>query len=174
MIKRHLVFQVLICLSSSITIAQNTSNNRKELYDLLYERKQKFDSYSVSLEKRSGIFGNKTKSDIKRSNEVLIEIVKTDNRIISALNRVADFKDFEKVNLTYDAGARNDQLNNLLQATDTLAKQVDLLSASNKQLEIKNQQITWLLYFTSILLSIILFIWLVRKVKASRVNKHLM
>ena len=134
------------------------------MYYLLEERKQKFDSYSVSLEKNSGIFGNKTKKDNRRSNEVLIEIVKTDNRIISALNRVADFKDFEKVNLTYDVAANTDQLNNLLQATDTLSKQVDYLTTANKQLELKNQQLTLFMYTTLILPLIIVLVWLVRKI----------
>ena len=97
---------------------------KKKLYDLLEQRKQRFNSYSSSIEKRSGIFGNKTKKDIQQSNEILREIVRTDNDIINVLNRAVDFKTYEKVNLNYNVNENSQQLENLTRATDTLEKQV--------------------------------------------------
>ena len=120
--------------------------NRKDLQDLLKERAQKFDTFTYSLEKRSGIFGNKTKRDISRSNDVLVEIVKTDNRIISTLNRVIDFRNFEKTNMNYDVMQQSQNYDNLLHATDTLSKQVAVLSAANKSLKTKSQKLQWLVY----------------------------
>ena len=97
---------LLLIATSFICIAVNAqspnssadTNNyyRKQLQELLINRHQKFDSYSKSLEQHSGIFGNKTKNDIRESNHVLIDIVKTDNHIIQALNRVVDFRNYEK------------------------------------------------------------------------------
>ena len=71
-------------------------SSRYELNSLLQERKLKFEVYTSSLEKRTGFFGNKTKKDMDHSNAILIEIVKLDNRIISTLNHVIDFRNFEK------------------------------------------------------------------------------
>src|SRR4051812_44629981 len=92
-----------VCMLMSGAMAQTGASDidKAELKSLLEERQAKFNSYSASLEKRSGIFGNKTKNDIKKSSEVLIDLVKADNRIISTLYRV-DFRTYQKVNMYYD------------------------------------------------------------------------
>ena len=130
---------------------------RKELQQLLQARQEKFASYSKSLEQRSGIFGNKTKNDIKESNQVLINLVKTDNHIIEVLNRVVDFRNYEKVTMNYDIIENKHHLKNLLQATDTLSKQVTVLTDSNSKLKSKNKKIMGLVYFLSFIL-ILLFL----------------
>ena len=77
---------------------------------------------------------------MQASNDVLREIVKTDNQIISVLNRAIDFKSFEKVNLNYTEKENSSQLKNLLQASDTLGKQVQSLTDKNKSM---NTQLLW-------------------------------
>ncbi len=165
MIKNLLI--LVFGFSSVITsTAYGQGTDRKDLHDLVEVRRQKFDSYSHSLEKRSGIFGNKTKKDLERSNAVLIEIVETDNRIIGLLNRVIDFKSYEKVNRNYDWLQNNDQVNNLRLATDTLTKQVDTLAIVNASLKSKTKKLRWLAYILSGLL-----VWsLVSRRKKNPVN----
>lgn len=124
--------------------AQDKIKDRADLKELLNAREQKFGSYAESLEKKSGFFGNKTKRDVAHTNEVLIEIVKTDNKIIGLLYRVVDFKNYEKINLNYDLHDRSDQMENLLNATDTLSKQVKSLTSINKDLTRKSQKLQWL------------------------------
>ena len=152
-------------LASCVLIAQSSvQRDRMELRQLLSERQQKFDSFSLSLEKRSGIFGNKTKGDMKASNEVLIEIVKTDNKIIRSLNRVVDFRNYEKVTMNYDLRDRNSTLNGLATAVDTLSKQNEALAARNAMLEYRMNKENVLLFILGCS-SLTLFIMYRRKKK---------
>jgi hypothetical protein len=150
----------LILLLSSFSILcsaqQGSIKDRKDLQVLLEERREKFDSYTSSLEKRSGIFGNKTKKDILASNEVLINIVQTDNHIISTLYRVIDLKNFEKSNRNYDVVMQGQNYENLLHATDTLSKQIDILKISNKTWKGKAIKFQVLFYITFALIILML------------------
>jgi len=151
---------VLCFLPLMICAKEDPLKDRKDLQNLLQERREKFDSYTSSLEKRSGIFGNKTKKDIQASNEVLINIVETDNRIISTLYRVMDLRNFEKSNKTYDVIKQNQNYENLLNATDTLSKQVVALSAKNKILKQKALKFQILFYaITALLIYMIIMRW---------------
>ena len=155
--KKQFVITILFILMFWLRGSGNgIDSSRYELNGLLQERKLKFEVYTSSLEKRTGFFGNKTKKDIAHSNEILIEIAKLDNRIISTLNRVIDFRNFEKTNFNYDNAEHKEHLNNLLTATDTLNKQVKFLAVKNYELQTKNQKLKYLFYVLSILPTIIL------------------
>jgi len=136
---------------------------RQQLQQLLLEREAKFSSYSKSLEEKSGIFGNKTKKDILRSNDVLINLVRTDNKIIAVLNRVVDFRNFEKVSFTYDKMESRQHLNNLIKATDTLSKQVTELKDLNLSLKAKNKKLSWAVYALLVIPAVVLFLRMRRK-----------
>ena len=138
--------------------ADSSNYYKTELQNLLKLRKEKFDSYSQSLEQRSGIFGNKTKRDIKESNQVLIDIVRTDNQMIRVLNRVLDYRTFEKVSMNYDLKANQLAVNNLSQATDTLSKQVSVLRSDKEELEKSNYKLKALL-LTLLCISVIALVW---------------
>ncbi len=127
--------------------SQSRINERDELYSLLKERNVNFEIYQKSLEKRSGFFGNRSKADIKRSSELLIKVSEDDNRIIRLLNRAIDFKNYEKTNLSFDLNERDSRLKNLLQAADTLEKQVEAYKKINHNLTIKSQKLKWISYF---------------------------
>ena len=92
---------ILTLLLLSVTLAAYSSNDslRTELARLLTERKVLFDDYSATLSKKSGFFGNKTKNDLRDSQERLKEIVAADNKIIGVLNRTINYRNFEKVNM---------------------------------------------------------------------------
>lgn len=163
----HLFFLVLLylTLNSGFILASVDTGGyyRQQLQQLLMERQQKFSSYSQSLEERSGIFGNKTKKDILRSNEVLINLVKTDNRIIDVLNRVVDFRNYEKVSFTYDKMENQQHLDNLIKATDTLSKQVTALTELNGSLKTKNKKLSWAVYGLLIIPAVVLFLRMWRR-----------
>ncbi len=144
-------------LSTQASEADSSNYYRTELKELLRDRREKFDAYSQSLEQRSGIFGNKTKKDIRESNTVLINIVRTDNHIIQVLNRVLDFRTYEKVNMNYDLNQNKRQANMLIQATDTLSKQVSALSKANASLTKKKRNLTAWLYVSLFFLIVLLF-----------------
>ncbi len=81
-------------------IAQNDSSayqtQRLKINKLLDQRSERFGQYENSLGTRSGIFGLKTKRDMQTSNDILRQIVLTDNDIFSELQVLLNYKDLEK------------------------------------------------------------------------------
>jgi hypothetical protein len=69
---------------------------RKKINDMLGQRKQKFGQYDQSLSQHTGIFGLQTKKDIRHSNDILMDIVKTDDDIFVQLKVLLDYKTFEQ------------------------------------------------------------------------------
>jgi hypothetical protein len=103
-------------------------SEKKKLHELLTLRKQKFERYAASLDEKSGLFGSRTKNDIRQSMDVLRDIIETDNQIIGVLNRAVDFKVFEKSKLNYDLLERD-------QARERLEKQTAAMQARLASLE---------------------------------------
>jgi hypothetical protein len=142
--------------------AQMQMEDRMNLQNLLAERAKNFSEYTSSIQKRSGIFGNKTKSDIKKSNEVLLAIVTLDNDIMDALNRALSYKTFEKTTDNYSSRDCELQLKNSMQVTDTLMKQLALVEKKMKQRN-NSASLYTVLFYLVLATSIIMFIMLKRK-----------
>ncbi len=112
-----------------------TDSTRTELLQLLKERKELFDQYSASLNKKSGFFGNRTKNDLKDSQDKLVAIVSADNKIMNSLNRTLDFRNFEKLNMSYDVNSFEERIRNLLRLNDTLFNQNIVYKQENKKFQ---------------------------------------
>jgi hypothetical protein len=69
---------------------------RKKINSMLDVRKQKFGQYDQSLSQHTGIFGLQTKKDIRHSNDILMDIVKTDNDIFVQTKILLDYRTFEQ------------------------------------------------------------------------------
>lgn len=69
---------------------------RKKINSMLAVRSQKFGKYDQSLSQHTGIFGLQTKKDIRRSNDILMDIVKTDNAIYKQLKILLDYRTFQQ------------------------------------------------------------------------------
>ena len=69
---------------------------RKKINGMLDIRRQKFGQYDESLSQQTGIFGLQTKKDIKRSNDILMDIVKTDDDIFQQLKILLDYRTFQQ------------------------------------------------------------------------------
>lgn len=69
---------------------------RKKINSMLTMRHQKFGEYDQSLAMHTGIFGLQTKKDIRRSNDILMDIVKTDNGIFQQLKILLDYRTFQQ------------------------------------------------------------------------------
>ena len=93
------VYLLSVILFSFKTFAQQDSAayaaQRVKVNSLLQERSAKFGQYDESLTQRSGIFGWQTKKDIKNSNEILRQVVLTDNNIFKELKVLMDYKDLQ-------------------------------------------------------------------------------
>jgi hypothetical protein len=159
--KALIVFTLMFSFLNS-DAQQMQMQDRMELQSLLAERAKNFSAYTSSIQKRSGIFGNKTKSDIQKSNEVLLEIVTLDNNIMDALNRALSYKTFEKTTDNYSNRDCELRLKQSMQVTDTLMKQLTIIEKNNRQRV--NSNFTYkALFYLSLAGCFILFVMLRRK-----------
>ncbi len=129
------------------------------LQKLVKEREERFGAYSRAAATRSGIFGNKTKNDLKSQVDVLTQIIKTDNRIISTLEVFLDYRSFQKTEMTYsqaDLDERNRKLNDL---TTSLSQQLKASESDKKNLQIKLKWARLLNYFLFAATLIIGYFW---------------
>jgi hypothetical protein len=69
---------------------------RQKINSMLAVRSQKFSRYDKSLSEHTGIFGLQTKKDIRRSNDILMDIVRTDNDIYKQLKILLDYRVFQQ------------------------------------------------------------------------------
>jgi hypothetical protein len=99
---RKIILVCLLCFLFADAFAQANSDSvayqlqRKKINSMLAVRSQKFGQYDESLGKHTGIFGLQTKKDIRRSNEILMDIVKTDNAIYRELKILLDYRAFQQ------------------------------------------------------------------------------
>ena len=99
---KQLFLIFLFSLFLADTFAQVSSDSlayqaqRKKINTMLVQRKQKFGQYDQSLTRHTGIFGLQTKKDIKASNDILMDIVNTDNDIFVQTKILLDYKTFQQ------------------------------------------------------------------------------
>lgn len=156
---------LLLCVLFTGAFAQTQMEDRMNLQNLLAERAKNFSAYTSSIQKRSGIFGNKTKRDLGQSNEVLIAIVTLDNDIMDALNRSLSYKTFEKTADNYSSHDCELKLKQSMQVTDTLMKQLTVLE--NKM---KHPDASGVIYKTLFYLLLISFVarwWMLKRRKTA-------
>lgn len=69
---------------------------RKKINGMLAQRAQKFGQYDQSLKMHTGIFGLQTKKDIKRSQGILMDIIRTDNAVYRELKILLEFRTYQQ------------------------------------------------------------------------------
>ncbi|MDP9046503.1 MAG: hypothetical protein M3N14_00075 [Bacteroidota bacterium] len=100
-----LILLSLFCFLLSAAVAQSNSDSlayqlqRKKINGMLAQRAGKFGVYDESLSMHTGIFGLQTKKDIRRSNEILMDIVKTDNAIYRELKILLEYRTFQQTQI---------------------------------------------------------------------------
>ncbi len=100
--KAFLIFMILSGFGNLFAQDNNEAyeSQRAKINNLLQQRSNNFGTYTQSLSQRTGIFGLKTKKDMQRSNDILADIVTTDNNIFKELKVLLDFKDLQKSEVT--------------------------------------------------------------------------
>jgi hypothetical protein len=99
---KKIVSVCLFCFMFTGAFAQANSDSaayqqqRKIINSMLAVRAQKFGQYDQSLSEHTGIFGFQTKKDIRRSNDILMDIVKTDNEIYKQLKILLEYRTFQQ------------------------------------------------------------------------------
>jgi hypothetical protein len=127
------LFLILLFLPFLAASTPTDLMEKEKLHELIEQRKIRFSAYFNSIEKKSGIFGNKTKKDLTLSNSILTDIVKTDNQIIQVLNRALDYKSFEKTGFNYEKLEQDQQIQNLTLNNQVLIKKQELLIEENNK-----------------------------------------
>lgn len=135
---------------------------RKKINSMLTQRETKFDQYDQSLEEHTGIFGMQTKKDIRRSNEILMDIINTDNGIFKQLKILLDYRAFEQQQVQSKANEAQSTNRNFANTINQLQAQNEQLNSRlvEKDEEMKKQRaigvgVILVLMVTSILLLII-------------------
>jgi len=160
--KNVIIVSILLFTILHANAQQIPMQDRMNLQNLLAERAKNFSAYTSSIQKRSGIFGNKTKGDIQKSNEVLLSIVTLDNDIMDALNRALSYKTFEKTTDNYSSRDCELQLKHSMEVTDTLMKQLTQIENTNRRRD--NSTFAYkTLFYLALAGCVILFIRLRRK-----------
>jgi hypothetical protein len=99
--KLILISGVLFFLCCDVFAQQNIDSatyqrQRQKINSMLAVRSQKFSRYDKSLSEHTGIFGLQTKKDIRHSNDILMDIVRTDNDIYKQLKILLDYRVFQQ------------------------------------------------------------------------------
>lgn len=160
---------VLLMMNLTLWAQSDTSAyniQRTKINQILQERSAKFSQYDNSLGKRTGIFGLKTKRDMQASNDILTQIVLTDNEIFSELKILLDFKDFEKKEVEHRAQTIEGRIERFQATITRLQQQNDKLKAENELRAIHAEQMV--IYLTLSMLALVIAVIYALRLKKLR------
>lgn len=135
---------ILLSVTWSLALQQHADTSgyedqRQRVNELLNQRSARFGQFDESLQKRTGIFGLKTKKDMQASIDILKQIVLTDNDIFRETKLLLDYKDFEKSQVEQQASEFDGRINGyiktiskLQQGQERLRQEVDSLQKTNR------------------------------------------
>jgi hypothetical protein len=135
---------------------------RKKVNSLLDARQAKFGHYESSLNMRTGIFGLKTKKDMQRSIDILLNVMQTDNIILRETKALLEYKDFEKNEVQNKANNNEQRIGSYKKAVAQLQQLNDGLKSDIEALESQKARYNFAL-FALITMVLILFVWARKK-----------
>ena len=144
---KRMLFLLMLSFLAIQAYSQDSLNNLGELKQLLKQRKDQFDTYAKQAGARSGIFGNKTKKDLEKSREILLQIVNIDNRIMDELNQAIANRGMAKADYSADQMQYTTTIQQLTLAADTLEKQLNAATEEKTSLQKKTTLQQWAIYF---------------------------
>jgi hypothetical protein len=115
---------------------------RSKINSMLALRKQKFGQYDQSLSMHTGIFGLQTKKDIRRSNDILNDIVKTDDDIFAQLKILLDYRAFQQTQVQSHSAETDNTNIGFMNAINALRAQNDKLKHDAAAAAEKQQKTT--------------------------------
>jgi len=140
---------------------------RAKINAMLAQRAQKFGQYGESLAMHTGIFGLQTKKDIRRSNDILMDIVKTDDEIYKQLKILLDFRAYQQTQVQSRAYQAEENTVGYMDAINKLRNQVDRLKdeSARQQRSAEKSSRRFAIALGLLLLTILmLLIWRGRKI----------
>lgn len=137
---------------------------RQKINGLLAARNLKYGSYTQSLSQHSGIFGLQTKKDIKRSEDILRQMVNTDDTIFKELKILFDYKTAVQHTVESQSTEAQSSLTGYMLTINKLRQRNEFLKAENEQ-QINNERDRRLIYMVMIALLMLGSILLLYKLK---------
>ncbi|WP_073400257.1 hypothetical protein [Mucilaginibacter sp. OK098] len=131
---------------------------RKKINTMLAQRAQKFGQYDESLTKRTGIFGFQTKKDIRRSNDILMDIVKTDNDVYRELKILFDYRVFQQTQIQDHSRETEQSTLGYMITINKLRKQIEVLKADAEEQRQQDEKIRNILIITVLALAAFIFL----------------
>jgi hypothetical protein len=143
-------------LFTFLTIKVYSQN--KDLDLLLQERRQLYNDWKNSLEKKTGIFRNQNKADLTQIIEVLKQIIKKDNEIVDLLEtkQIAEYQSLqENYNILIEENAKLLKLKTGLEKK--LAQANEFQNANHTQIE-RSEGDKLVLGFIAFILTCLIFV----------------
>ncbi|MFI5139236.1 MAG: hypothetical protein ACHQIM_15540 [Sphingobacteriales bacterium] len=167
------VLIILFCCSAAIAFAQAKSDSlayqleRAKINAMLAQRTLKFGQYDQSLSMHTGIFGFQTKKDIRRSNDILMDIVKTDDSIYRELKILFDYTVFQRTQVQDHSKEAIESNLGYMTTINKLRKQVDLLKADANAQQTRDGKTQGLLIVILVIMLLFIFYMVSGKRKRS-------
>lgn len=139
--KKLLLF--ILALSSLTASAQLNPDSiaynlqRQKINLMLAQRTQKFGQYQQSLSQHTGIFGLQTKKDIRHSNDILMDINKTDDEIYAQVKILLQMTVFQKQQVLDKTRETEERSNQTEKYNITFMNAINRLRTENEQLKAK-------------------------------------
>lgn len=156
-------FLILVSALFSAVSVLSQDNNR-QLRELLDERKQKAGMYLERIEKKTGIFGNQSKKDLKEANAILTQVVETDNRIFKEAERIITHSNFETSSAGKDLAICIQQKEELLKTIKNMQAPDEKGNTSIRRTHVP-AWMKWVLALTVIYATVMTYLF-IRKQKA--------
>ena len=172
---KKLIGVCLFCLLHVCAFAQKAGPDslayqlqRAKINHMLDLRRLKFSEYDQSLTRHTGIFGLQTKKDIRKSNEILMEIVKTDDDIFRELKILLDYRVFQQQQVETKSTQTENINMGYMTTINKLRQQIDQLKqeAQNEKEHQENLMRIYILAAVLMLGSILYLFMKKRAVKA--------
>ena len=138
---------------------------RKKINGMLAERTKKFGQYDQSLSMHTGIFGFQTKKDIRRSNDILMDIVKTDDSIYKELKILLDYRTFQQTQVQTHSKETEESTVGFMNTINRLRSSIDELKIEAAKQQEEHRKTNNIFILLLILLSASILYLLTRKNK---------
>ena len=132
--KTLLFLVVILSISSGIKAQTKTDSaayqaERNKINAMLVVRSRKFGEYDKSVGEHTGIFGLQTRKDIRRSNDILMNIVSTDDNIFKELKILLDYRAFRQTQVQTQTVQVQESNIGYMTTINKLRDQVSILKA---------------------------------------------
>ncbi|MGZ3946015.1 MAG: hypothetical protein ACXVJB_13800 [Mucilaginibacter sp.] len=165
-------FLLMVCPWYTPIFAQTKSNpdslayqlQRQKINNMLDDRHRKFGQYDESLKKHTGIFGLQTKKDIRRSNDILMDVARTDDSIFIQTKILLNYRTFQQQQAEVKSSQAQDYSLGYMNTINRLRAQIDRMKLEASQAQKHHEKVdrVYVIAFVLMLGSILLILFIKR------------